>query len=92
LPYINIGGANKGLADASNKNKRKGKEETPKLERKKKGSACELRKVFCSGKNPISSFFPDLVHDDRRQRGFIIENSLISFLPNLPRDKQDGSP
>jgi hypothetical protein len=35
LPYINIGVANIGLADANNKNKGKGKEETPKLRRKK---------------------------------------------------------
>jgi hypothetical protein len=92
LPYINIGGANIGLANANNKNKRKGKEETSKLERKKKGLARELRKIFCSGKNPISFLFPDFVHDDRSQKEFIIEYSLIYFLLNLPQDKHDGSP
>jgi hypothetical protein len=86
--YIDIGGANIGLARA-NKIKKRGKKPPKKREKR---SAYKLRQVFSTGKNPILSLLPNLVHDDRRQRGFIVEDSFIPFFPNLPSDKQDGGP
>ena len=89
MPYIDIGGA-KQRAGQSHPRKRKeygGKRPPPE---EKKGSAYKLRQVLSTGQNPILTFLPDLMHDDRRQGGFIVENSLVPFFLDLPSDEHDG--
>jgi hypothetical protein len=83
LPYIDKGEANRYMARAKNRKKRRAKL------RQKNNSANQIRKALGTCQDPIFSFFPDLVHDDRRQRGFVVENAVVPLLPYLPSDENN---
>jgi hypothetical protein len=77
------------------KEKQTGTWQEPKTEkrrtklRQENNSANQIRKALGTCQDPIFSFFPDLVHDDRRQRGFIVENAVVPLLPYLPSDENN---